>query len=100
MEFEAEKVLIAFNNKTMGEWLKMIQGKSPITIGEPVKLFVQFDFEAAEQVAKANTMNALKEIVATLVFEKLIKNTQQIWGIMVKKTISSKRGVTICISRI
>lgn len=79
-----EKVIIAFNNKSIGEWMQSIHNQQVIRIISPISVHVSISVPEAFYDT-FNVTNLLKEVTATLVYEKFIANSQQIKEIACEK---------------
>lgn len=96
MPYNTDKLIMAFTDDRLGSWLKAIGGTGKaLSIEEPISVFVSFTFESEDVIKKANLVSYLKEIVATLVFERIIKNTQQVTEIGIEKKLGRKQEVNI-----
>lgn len=90
------KIIIAFNNQSLGEWLKSIEQQNKIHIISNIRVFISFQIPN-QHFKRANLFMYAKEIVASMLINKMIKNSQQIVELAIEKVESENKGVCIFI---
>lgn len=99
MPFNSKKVIIGYSAPRLGVWLHEYKGFEGMAIAEPIGLFISFTFDSSDAIKRANLVGYLKEVIAVLVFEGTIKNTQQIAEIGIEKKLGSKSEVNIFLQK-
>lgn len=81
---EMNKVIIAYNSRTVGEFKEAIHGQNDIHIISPISVFISITVPA-DQYDKFNVMEITKEVTAQLAYDKLIHNISQIKEVAIEK---------------
>lgn len=94
MALNMDKVLVAFNNKSFGEWERSVHEQQVLHFISPMSVFISVTVPSKDY-EKLNLLNMTKLITATLVFEKVLANTQQIIEIGAEKKKGFKSEINI-----
>ena len=95
MALDFDKLIVSYTDTTLGQWMNCIHGAGAFTIETPVKLFVSFQYTKQKDLNRANLTNYIKETSATLVYEKIVKHSQQFVEVSVEKKIGPRTEINL-----
>lgn len=94
MGLDLDKVIVAFCADSLAQWEVAIHRQQVLFIKTPIAVFVSIELPA-ERLNQYNLTNLMKETCATLVFEKIIVNSQQIAELGCEKKVGPKMEIRI-----
>lgn len=96
MPLEMDRFIVGFSHRRLGLWIKEMQ-TNKLTISTPIELYVSYRISGDVNLARCNAINLLREIIATMIYSRMISNTQQVYEVGFEKKRGERDEVSIIV---